>query len=660
MAFWRPGTSLAGDGSNGASSSEQPSVHFNPLHRLPLHAQRAQLPVSARRTEILWAVERHAATVLVGATGSGKSTQVPQYLLEAGWAADGKMVACAQPRRVAAVTLAARVAQERGVALGTEVGYAVRFDERSDARATRLKFLTDGVLLREAMRDPLLSRYSVVMLGRQYPVDIEYLQEPESADGDILVFLPGQEEIDVVVRALSDRGGARLLPLPFYAALPAQLQESVFLPTPRHPVRRKLAFYNPFTGVESLVTAPVSRASAKQRAGRAGRVRPGKCFRLCTQTHFRTQLAKETLPQIQRTSLATVALYLLSMGVRDIAHFEFVSPPPPEALMRALELLHALGAVDGACRLVEPLGTHMAEFPVTPTLAKALLSSFRFGCTEQVVSIASVLSVGDVFVSARGSRERRERIVAAMGVFADPDGDHLTYLRIVDEFEASGRRRDWCDEFMLSHAALVRALELRRHLKKYVERFRALSSVQDEHQVNAAGDDADADTADSERVSILKCFVSGYFANAATLHADGSYRTVREKRVVQLHPTSVFCHTGKSPDWVIFHESVLTTDEFVRGVAKIDPRWLVAAAPDFYRAKDVGSALSGSSGSLGLPRRRSPATAASASAESSTSGAPAVAPDGRILFRKPAARTKATSTLPVHIGKSKGGLRSQF
>lgn len=168
MAFWRPGASLTDDGSTTASSSssEQPSVLFNPLHRLPLHAQRAQLPVAAHRREILWAVERHAATVLVGATGSGKSTQVPQFLLEAGWASGGQMVACAQPRRVAAVTLATRVAQERGVALGTEVGYAVRFDERTDVHATRLKFLTDGVLLREAVRDPLLSRYSVVMLVR--------------------------------------------------------------------------------------------------------------------------------------------------------------------------------------------------------------------------------------------------------------------------------------------------------------------------------------------------------------------------------------------------------------------------------------------------------------------------------------------------------------
>lgn len=550
---------------------------------------------------------------------------------------------------------------------------------------------------------PLGDVVAVSVEGRQFPVDVEYLQAPcadylqkaidtvlaidatEPAAGDILVFLPGQEEIDLVVRALNDRAGTHLLPLPFYAALPTRMQESVFLPPPRH-VRRKvivattiaetsvtidgvvfvvdscftkLAFYNPFSGVESLVTTAVSRASAKQRAGRAGRVRPGKCFRLCTQEHFRTQLAKETVPQIQRTNLATVALYLLSMGIQDLAHFEFVSPPSPEALIRALELLYSLGAINNSCRLVEPLGTQIAEFPVEPTLARVLLASLQYGCAEQVLSIASVLSVGDVFVSARGSKERKEKIVDAMGVFADPDGDHLTYLKIYDEFVANGKRRDWCDEFMLSHVALVRTAEIRRHLKKYVDRFKVLSDLQGERAAAMAEDSRDQD---SDTESILKCFVSGYFANAAKLHPDGSYRTVREKRVVQIHPTSVYYHMGRSPDWVIFHQSVLTTDEYVRAIAKIDPRWLVAIAPDFYRTKDVSSALSGSSGTLGLPQQRKPQTSSSKASQevkkSSASEAPAAAADGRILFRKPAA--KKASTLPVHIGKSKGGLRSQF
>lgn len=551
---------------------------------------------------------------------------------------------------------------------------------------------------------------AVSVEGRQYPVDVEYLKEPcgdylqktidtvlaiddKEGEGDILVFLPGQEEIDFVVRTLNDRAGTHLLPLPFYATLPLQMQQNAFLPPPRG-VRRKvivattiaetsvtidgvvfvvdacfvkLAFYNPFTGVESLITTSVSKASAKQRAGRAGRVRPGKCFRLCTQEHFSSSVPKETIPQMQRTNLATVALHLLSMGIQDIAHFEFVSPPSPEALIRALELLYSLGAIDDNCQLAEPLGTQIAEFPVEPTLAKVLLSSFQYGCTEQILSIASVLSVGDVFLSARGSKERKMKIVEAMGVFADPDGDHLTYLKIFNEFVENGKRRDWCDEFMLSHRALVRAVEIRKHLKKYVNRFKVLSDTTEggEQSYDNSGDDSD-----SERVAILKCIASGYFANAAKLHADGSYRTVRDKRVVQIHPTSVFYHLGKAPEWLLFHQSVLTTDEFIRDIVKIDPRWLTAIAPDFYRTKEVSGVLSGSSGSLGLPN----ATAASGTVgglkkvakkpeNGSKPGTAATASDGRIMFRKPTSKAKdqtAKSKLPVHIGKSKGGLRSQF
>lgn len=182
MAFWRPGNALPGAVDDSAQASgeardlpkdaELPSVLFNPLHRLPLSAQRQRLPVFAHRSEILYAVEKYATTILVGATGSGKTTQVPQYLMEAGWALSStsggcrKMIVCTQPRRIAAMTIAERVAQEVGTPLGKEVGFAVRFEEKWDPETTKLKFCTDGMLLRETMLDPLLSRYSVIMLVR--------------------------------------------------------------------------------------------------------------------------------------------------------------------------------------------------------------------------------------------------------------------------------------------------------------------------------------------------------------------------------------------------------------------------------------------------------------------------------------------------------------
>ncbi|RQM13908.1 hypothetical protein DD237_006029 [Peronospora effusa] len=809
-AFWRPGTTVPGADVEAEAArylskdTEVPLVQFNPLHKLSLRDQRARLPVSRHREELLYAVETHATTILVGATGSGKTTQVPQYLMEAGWATSrprraqasgntprNRVIVCTQPRRVAAMTIAERVAQEMGCQLGKEVGYAVRFEDKWDPEHTKIKFVTDGLLLRETMRDPLLSRYSVIMLdeahernletdlllglikkiqrkrpdlrviiasatlqvdtfvqffrsrkkekmqdqrlttgtttspvlkdvvaisveGRQFPVDIEYLQEPcgdylqkaidtvlaideHEGEGDVLVFLPGQEEIDFVVRALNDQAPAHIVPVPLYGTLPLHMQRNAFLPAPRG-IRRKvivattiaetsvtiedvvfvvdgcftkLAFFNPLTGVEALLTAPVSKASAKQRAGRAGRSRPGKCFRLCTQEHFHTKLAKETIPQMQRTNLATVALYLLSMGIQDLAHFDFVSPPSPEALIRALELLFSLGAIDTECRLTDPLGTQMAEFPVAPALAKVLLSSFRFDCTREMLHIASVLSVGDVFLASRGSKVKQEKIAEAMEHFVHSDGDHMTYLSIYDEFVENNRSHSWCDEYMLNYRALIRATEVCRHLKRYMARFNSLKNISvaervadDVIKLGRSGEETEGKARSD---TIRKCIVSGYFQNAAKLHADGIYRTQRDQRPVQLHPTSVYYHMGTLPDWIIFHQSVLTTEEFVRDVSRIDPRWLVDLAPDFYRTKEVSSAISGSSGSLGLPSaksmvRKNKKQKTIVSEVDTPPQHSATGNDGRILFRKPKRPSgqETKSKLPVHIGKSKGGLRSQF
>lgn len=548
---------------------------------------------------------------------------------------------------------------------------------------------------------------AVSVEGRQYPVDVEYLLEPcgdyvqktidtvlaidqHEGDGDVLVFLPGQEEIDFVVRALNDRAPAHVLPLPLYATLPLQMQQNAFLPAPRH-IRRKvivattiaetsvtidgivfvvdscfvkLAFFNPLTGIEALITTCVSKAAAKQRAGRAGRSRSGKCFRLCTQDTYEG-FARETVPQMQRTNLTSVALHLLSMGIEDVVHFDFVSPPPPEALIRALEVLFSLRAIDAECKLIEPLGTQIAEFPVEPALAKVLLTSFDYDCTSEILSIASVLSVGDVFLNSRGSKERKEKIAEAMESFAHPDGDHLMYLGIFDAFCENGKSREWCDENMLSHRALLRATEIRRHLKRYVNRFGGLR-----------GRDEDASTPqqltnDTEGIPtrVLKCIVSGYFANAAKLNYQGEYRTIRDQRAVQIHPTSVYYHIGKLPDWIMFHQSVLTTEEFIRDISKIDPRWLVAAAPDFYRTREVSDVVSGSSGTLGLPKAEPVSTTKSTRVATASDNAPhddvrgsAVSANGRILFRKPASKKQDAKKpqLPVHIGKSKGGLRSQF
>jgi len=368
---------------------------------------------------------------------------VPQFLLEAGIAGD-KNIACTQPRRVAAMSVAKRVSEEMDVALGSTVGYTIRFEDKT-THATRLKYQTDGMLLRESMHDPLLSKYNVIILdeahertlstdilfgllkeilpkrpelkvvvmsatlnaerfqqyfegspmldvpGRMFPVEVFYTQTPEQdyfssavktvlqihvdeGPGDVLVFLTGEEEIENACtdirnecKKLGDEAGP-ITVIPLYSSLPPQQQNRIFDEAPPPNKKGKLGrkvvvstniaetsltidgvvyvvdpglskqkVYNPRLRIESLLVSPISRASAKQRAGRAGRTRPGKCYRLFTERSFNQDLKENSYPEIQRSNLATVVLNLKKLGIDDIVHFDYMDPPAPETLMRALE-----------------------------------------------------------------------------------------------------------------------------------------------------------------------------------------------------------------------------------------------------------------------------------------------------------------------------------
>jgi ATP-dependent RNA helicase DDX35 len=417
--------------------------------------------------------------------------EIPQYLDENGWTQGGRMVGCTQPRRVAASSVASRVAQEIGCEVGEIVGYSVRFDEKFDAEKTRIKYMTDGMLIREMMSDPLLTKYSVIMLdeahertlstdilvglvrkvlrkrldlriivssatvdakeffdffnspnenhinpslrdstailsipGRIFPVDIFYTEKPvanyfnatvdaimeihrKEPEGDILVFFTGQEEIDDCVRQLNERAAAepnavKLMPLPMYSGLPDSQQLLVFRKTPVNQRKVvcatniaetsitidgivyvvdcgfvKIRTYNPQSGMEALVIIPASQSSANQRAGRAGRVRPGKCFRMYTEDSFHSIMPVKTPPEMLRSNLSSTLLQLKAMGIDNVMQFDFMTSPPSASMIRALEILYALGALDSEAKLTRPLGERMAEFPIDPQLAKLVrVSSF--------------------------------------------------------------------------------------------------------------------------------------------------------------------------------------------------------------------------------------------------------------------------------------------
>ncbi|KAM7326963.1 hypothetical protein ACRRTK_013330 [Alexandromys fortis] len=635
VKFWKPGT----EGPGVSISEERQSVAensgttiiYNPYAALSIEQQRQKLPVFKLRNHILYLVENYQTVVIVGETGCGKSTQIPQYLAEAGWTAEGRVVGVTQPRRVAAVTVAGRVADERGAVLGHEVGYCIRFDDCTDPLATRIKIqkkrgdlrliVASATLDAEKFRDFFNqnetsdpARDTCVTLtveGRTFPVDIFYLQSPvpdyikatvdtvvkihqTEGDGDILAFLTGQEEVETVVSMLIEQARAlartgmkkHLRVLPMYAGLPSFEQMKVFERV-SHSVRKvivatnvaetsitisgivyvidcgfmKLRAYNPRTAIECLVVVPVSQASANQRAGRGGRNRSGKCYRLYTEDAF-DQLPQSTVPEMQRSNLAPVILQLKALGIDNVLRFHFMSPPPAQSMVQALELLYALGGLDKDCRLTEPLGMRIAEFPLNPMFAKMLLESGNFGCSQEVLSIAAMMQIQNVFVFPSNQKSQATRVHRK---FAVEEGDHLTMLNVYEAFIKHNKSSQWCQEHFLNYKGLVRAATVREQLKKLLVKF----------QVPKTSSEGDPDP-------VLKCIVSGFFANAARLHSSGAYRTIRDDHELHIHPASVL-YAEKPPRWVIYNEVIQTSKYYMRDVTAIESAWLLELAPHFYQ-----------------------------------------------------------------------------
>ena len=261
---------------------------------------------------------------------------------------------------------------------------------------------------------------------------------------------------------------------------------------------------------------------------------------------------------------------LKALGIDDVAHFDFLSPPPTESMMYALELLHSLGALDAECKLTTQ-GEKMADMPVEPRLAKTLLQSFDFGCGEELLSIAAMCSVDHPFIIPRGraSAEHKQRFYDCVADLAVLDGDHLTLLNIFRSFiEHESEGRNWCDSMCLNHRILVRAKEIRRNLKGMLRRFGPEGGV--------------IASSEQDLSAIKKCLVSGYFGNAARLGPDGRYVTIRGGQSVALHSTSVLSKFGAPPEWIIFHDIVYTDCAQIRDVTKIEALWLLELAGSYY------------------------------------------------------------------------------
>ncbi|KXN88874.1 Pre-mRNA-splicing factor ATP-dependent RNA helicase prp22 [Leucoagaricus sp. SymC.cos] len=584
---------------------------FGEITNLSIQDQRKSLPIYKLRDQLLQAIGDHQILIVIGDTGSGKTTQMVQYLAEAGYADKGR-IGCTQPRRVAAITYSVIMldeAHERTIA--TDVLFGLL--KKAVKRRPDLKLIvTSATLDAEKFSKYFFGCPIFTIPGRTYPVEILYTKDPETdyldaslitvmqihlsePPGDILLFLTGQEEIDTACEILFERMKAlgpkvpELIILPIYSALPSEVQSRVFEPTP--PGARKVVIatnvaetsltipgiyyvvdpgfskqnaYDPRLGMDSLVVMPISQAQARQRAGRAGRTGPGKCYRLYTEAAYRNEMLPNSIPDIQRTNLSSTILQLKAMGINDLLSFDFMDPPPAQTMLTALENLYALSALDDE-GLLTRLGRKMADFPMEPPLAKMVIASVDLGCSEEILSVVAMLSVQTVFYRPK---EKQAQADSKKAKFHQPEGDHLTLLTVYNGWKAASFSNPWCYENFIQARSMRRAQDVRKQLLGIMDRYK--------HDVVSAGRDYNR---------VRKAICSGFFRHAAKKDPSEGYKTLAEGTPVYIHPSSALFN--RAPEWLVYHELILTTREYCHNVTVIEPKWLVEFAPQFFRVADA-------------------------------------------------------------------------
>lgn len=636
-----------------------------------IEAQRKSLPVYACRDELLHLIRENKVVIVVGETGSGKTTQLTQYLydykVEEGYGHDG-CIACTQPRRVAAMSVAQRVSQEMGVNLGREVGYSIRFEDNT-SKDTVIKYMTDGILLRESLSDPDLDNYSHIIMdeaherslntdilfgllkniamnrtdlrliitsatmdsakfsrffgdvpvyhipGRTFPVEIFHSAnvvsdfvaqavslaitihlKPDNLIGDILIFMPGQEEIEVTCDKIDERITYMksqnpnseikdLKILPMYSALPPEKQAEVFREAPKGGRKcivatniaetsltvdgvkfvidsgfSRLKVFQPKMGIDALLVYPVSQANANQRSGRAGRTSSGECYRLYTEIQFKGELLASAVPEIQRSNLANVILLLKSLNINDLSAFKFMDPPPEDNMSNSMYQLWMLGALDNQGELTK-LGRDMANFPLDPTMSKMVIESIKDKCSSEVLIIVSMLSGPNVFYRPEGREEDSDR---ERERFYIHDSDHLTLLNVYKQWQRNHESPNWCSLRFINYKLMVKVRDVVDQLKHIMKTHKYKISSSDDESV------------------IKRCICKSYFHQAAMLRNLKEYQNLRTGMPCHLHPTSALYNMGSLPKYIIYHELVMTTKEYMHCATAVEAEWLAELGPMFY------------------------------------------------------------------------------
>jgi ATP-dependent helicase HrpA len=621
-----------------------------------------ELPITKHHEELVKAIKNHRVIIVSGETGCGKSTQLPKMCLEAGRGLSGK-IACTQPRRIAAITIAQRIAEELREPLGKSVGYKIRFQDTTSPE-TYIKILTDGMLLAETQGDRLLAEYDTIIIdeaherslnidfllglcqllldkrpelkliitsatlevekfvrafheppvfqvsGRLYPVEVMYFQpeplrqkkeEPDYVDltveavgfikkekpgGDILVFMPTEQDILETCQRLSGKNYPDAVVLPLFARMPSYQQKQIYsikqgkivvatnvaetsltIPAIRYVVDTglaRLSQYQPSSGIHSLPITLISRASAEQRKGRCGRVSEGLCLRLYPEEDFLSRL-EFTPPEILRSNLAEVILRMLDLNLGDPLKFLFIDPPSARSVSDGYRTLIELGAVvqrDGGYELTS-LGEKMARLPLDPRLSRMLLEAEKQNCLKEVAIIASVLSIRDPRERPLEKAADADRV---QSIFQHPESDFLTFVNLWDGLQAvrtgsssSASLKKFARDYFLSYV----------RLREWMFVYEQIISLLEEQKIRIKRAEKVPITPELYS-AIHKSILSGFISHIAAHKEKNIYEVARGHEAMLWPGSAVF---KKAPDWVVAAEVVRTNRLYLRTVARISPEW---------------------------------------------------------------------------------------
>ena len=680
----------------------------NQIFHLPIYKNKEELINLLKSPEI-------NVIIIMGETGCGKTTQVPKIIYQ-NFPLDNKMICITQPRRIAAISISERVAEELDSKIGETVGYSVRFKEKT-SKKTKIKFLTDGMLVRECILDKNLEKYKYIILdeihersihtdilmmicndllinkrrsdlkliimsatldpkkymeyfktnalikvqGRKFPIKVfniaeekeennllnkninkekekeldyydlisKYIdrclncilqiilsEKEEDKHGDILVFLPGQEDIEdlqellkakkeEIYTELPNGKNIEFKVLPLFGSLPSNQQLKIFRPLKNKygkSIRKiilatniaetsltiknikyiidsgffKMRKFYPKLNIDTLKVTQISKNSALQRAGRAGRESAGICYRLYTQEEYKN-FNEQTEPEILRINLRNISLQLFSIGYTNFEEINFIDKPPMDNFNNAFDDLISYGALDKENKNITSLGKKMAILPMDPIYSLILINALDnkyHDVFEDIVAIISVLQSDNIYYNPTNLREKIEKIREK---YLDPISDHLSLKNIFNEYKKANNKEKFCKENFLNDKALAKSMEIYKQLMSYLEKIfmdefkKKELNTQIEQKIEEIDKYLDKmknkDNNENKNELIINCLLTGYFNNIAKYSNDNFFETLKGNQLCKIHPTSFLIKKpklGKQYGYLIFNEMIITSKKYLK------------------------------------------------------------------------------------------------